>query len=91
MRKDHWKDLERQKKLEVWDERDIWDKNSRRYSSEVVGFLQEKLEQDREFRSEDLQEENNEREARKRQHNQLIIQNQQMQAQQSQAIQALQQ
>ena len=44
----------------------------------------------REFRS-DLQEENNEREARKRQHNQLIIQNQQMQPQQSQAIQALQQ
>ena len=57
----------------------------------MVGFLWEKLEQDREFRSEDLQEENNEREARKRQHNQLIIQNQQMQAQQSQAIQALQQ
>ena len=57
----------------------------------MVGFLREKLEQDCEFRSEDLQEENNEREARKRQHNQLIIQNQQMQAQQSQAIQALQQ
>ena len=31
---------------------------------EVVGFLGEKLEQDREFRSEDLQEQNNEREAR---------------------------
>ena len=57
----------------------------------MVGFLREKLEQDREFRSEDLQEENNEREARKRQHNQLIIQNQQMQAHQSQAIQAVQQ
>ena len=42
-------------------------------------------------RSEDLQEENNEREAREIQHNQLIIQNQQIQAQQSQAIQALQQ
>ena len=57
----------------------------------MVCFLREKLGQDREFRSEDLQEENNETEARKRQHNQLIIQNQQMQAQQSQAIQALQQ
>ena len=56
----------------------------------MVGFLREKLEQDREFRSEDLQEENNEREARKRQHNQLIIQNQQMQAHQSQVIQAVQ-
>ena len=40
----------------------------------MVGFLREKPEQDREFRSEDLQEENNEREARERQHNQLIIQ-----------------
>ena len=57
----------------------------------MVGFLREKLEQDREFRSEDLQEQNNEREAREWQHNQLIIQNQQIQAQQSQAIQALQQ
>ena len=47
------------------------------------------LEQDREFRSEDLQEKNNEWEARKRQHNQLIIQNQQRQAQQSHSIQAL--
>ena len=56
----------------------------------MVGFLREKLEQDRKIRSEDLQEEN-EREARKRQHNQLIIQNQQMQAHQSQAIQAVQQ
>ena len=79
------------KKREVQDESGTGDKSSRSCSSEVVGFLREKLEQDREFRSEDLQEENNEREARKRQHNQLIIQNQQMQAQQSQAIQALQQ
>ena len=31
---------------------------------EVVDFLGEKLEQDREFRSEALQEQNNEREAR---------------------------
>ena len=45
-----------------------------------IRFIQEKLEQGREFRSEDLQEENNEREARKIQHNQLIIQNKQMQA-----------
>ena len=57
----------------------------------MVGFLREKLEQDREFRSEDLQEQNNEREARERQHNQLIIRNQQMQVQQSQAFQALRQ
>ena len=49
----------------------------------MVGFLREKLEQDREFRSEDLQKQNSEREAQERQHNQLIIQNQQMQAQQS--------
>ena len=57
----------------------------------VVGFLREKFEQNREFRSEDLQEENNEMESRKRQYNQIIIQNQQMQVQQSQANQALQQ
>ena len=44
-----------------------------------VRFIREKLEQGGEFRSEDLQKENNEREARKIQHNQLIIQNKQMQ------------
>ena len=44
-------------------------------------FLQENFEEDHEFRSEGLQEENNERKARKKQHNQLIIQNQQLQAQ----------
>ena len=57
----------------------------------MVGFLREKLEQDREFKSEGLQEENNERETRERWYNQLIIQNRQMQTQQSHAIQALQQ
>ena len=57
----------------------------------MVGFLREKLEQDREFRSEDLQERNGEREARKRHYNQPIIQNQLIQVQQSQAIQTLQQ
>ena len=41
----------------------------------MVGFLREKLEQDSEFRSEDLQERDNERETRQRQHNQRIIQN----------------
>ena len=67
------------------DESDTDDKKqSRRCSSEVVGFLQEKLGEDFEFRSENFQGENNER-----QHNQLMIQNQQIQAQQSQAIQAL--
>ena len=45
-----------------------------------IRFIREKLEQGREFRSEDLQEENNKREARKIEHNQLIIQNKQMQA-----------
>ena len=45
-----------------------------------IHFISEKLEQGRGFRSEDLQEENNEREARKIQHTQLIIQNKQMQA-----------
>ena len=57
----------------------------------MVNFLRGKLEQDREFRSEDLQEQNNERKALEWQHNKLIIQNQQIQAQKSQAIQALQQ
>ena len=57
----------------------------------MVGFLREKLQQDREFRSEGLQEENNERETRERWYNQLIIQNRQMQAQQSHVIQGLQQ
>ena len=37
-----------------------------------IRFIRLKLEQGREFRSEDLQEENNEREARKREHNQLL-------------------
>ena len=45
-----------------------------------IRFIRLKLEQGREFRSEDLQEENNEREARKREHNQLIMQNKQIQA-----------
>ena len=45
-----------------------------------IRFIRLKFEQGREFRSEDLQEENNEREARKREHNQLIMQNKQIQA-----------
>ena len=57
----------------------------------MVGFFREKLEQNREFRSKDLQEQNNARKARERQHKQLIIRNQQIQAQQSQEIQTLQQ
>ena len=56
----------------------------------MAGFFLEKLEQNREFRSKDLQEQDNERKARERQHKQLIIWNQQIQAQQSQEIQALQ-
>ena len=46
----------------------------------MAGFLREKLEQDCELRSEDLQEQKNERKAQERQHNLLIIQNQQSQA-----------
>ena len=37
-----------------------------RCGPEVAGFLPEKLEQDHQFRSEDLQEQNNEREAQER-------------------------
>ena len=89
------KEQQRDKKREVQDECDTGDKNIVEGVFQkwlvFIRFIREKLEQGREFRSEDLQEENNEREARKRQHNQLIIQNKQMQAQQSQAIQALQQ
>ena len=91
MRKNHWRD----KKREVQDESDTGDKNIIDGLVQkwlvFIRFIREKLEQGREFRSEDLQEENNEREARKRQHNQLIMQNKQIQAQQSQTIQALQQ
>ena len=59
-------------------------------SSEVVGFLQEKLEQDRKFRSENMLEESNDSEAWKKLQNQLIIKSQQMEAYQSQAFQAWQ-
>ena len=46
----------------------------------MVGSLREKLEQCREFRSDNLQEEKNKRKARVGQHNQLIIQNYQWNA-----------
>ena len=49
-------------------------------SSEVLGFLQEKLEQDRKFRSENMLEESNDSEAWKKLQNQLIIKSQQMEA-----------
>ena len=39
----------------------------------MFGFLRERLEQDREVTSEDLQEEKNESESQKRQYNLLII------------------
>ena len=45
-----------------------------------IRFTRENLAQGHEFKSEDLQEKSNAREAQKRQHNQLIIQNKQMQA-----------
>ena len=76
MRKNQWKDLEKQKKREVQDESDTGDENIvEGVVQKWLVFVWEKLEQDRQFRSEDLQEENNEREARRRQNNQLIIQN----------------
>ena len=86
------------KKRELQDESDTEDKNIAEGDQKATLSITRLIDYNskgmkewlREFRS-DLQEENNEREARKRQHNQLIIQNQQMQAQQSQAIQALQQ
>ena len=62
MRKKQWKDLERQKR-EVQDESDTADRNivegvvQKRLV--FIRFIREKLEQGREFRSEDLQEENN--------------------------------
>ena len=72
------------KKREVQDEKATGDKNIVEGVVQkwlvFIRFIREKLEQGREFRSEDLQEENNKREARKREHNQLIIQNKQMQA-----------
>ena len=74
----------RDKKREVQHESDTGDKNIVEGVVQkwlvFIHFIWEKLEQGRGFRSEDLQEENNEREARKIQHNQLIIQNKQMQA-----------
>ena len=72
----------RNKKREVQDGSDTGDKNIVEGVVQkwlvFICFMRELLEQGREFRSEDLQE-NNEREARKRQHNHLIIQNKQMQ------------
>ena len=71
------------KKREVQDESDTGDKNIVKGVVQkwlvFIRFIWEKLEQGREFRSEDLQEENNERDPRKKQHNQLIIQNKQIQ------------
>ena len=90
-KKKQWKDFEKHENISGKMKVTLGIKQSKRFSKEVVGFLREKLEQDREFRSEDLQEQNNEGEVRERQHNHLIIHNQQMQAQQNQAIQALQQ
>ena len=93
MKKKQWKDLERKKTLGAR-QNDTSDKNIVEGVAQqwlvFIRFIREKLEQGPKFISEDLQEENNVREARKRQHNQLITQNKQMQAWQSQAIQALQ-
>ena len=55
MRKKSIKRLGGTRKQKGQDEKDAGDENqSRRCSSEVVGFLREKLEQEGEFRSEDL-------------------------------------
>ena len=78
----------RDKKREVQDESDTGDKNIKEGVVQkwlvFIRFIRGKFGQGREFKSEDLQEENNERKARK-------IQHKQMQAQQSQATQVLQQ
>ena len=66
-------------------------KTKKKFYFRIYWFSAKKLEQGLKFRSEDLQEESNERKAQHNQHNQLVIQSQQMQAQQNQAIQALQQ
>ena len=62
MRKKQWKDLERQKR-EVQDESDTADRNIVECVVQkrlvFIRFIREKLEKGREFRSEDLQEENN--------------------------------
>ena len=62
MRKKQWKDLKRQKR-EVQDESDTGDKNIVEGVVQkwfiFICFVEEKLEQGHEFRSEDLQEENN--------------------------------
>ena len=56
MKKKQWKDLERQENVSGKMKMTlVIQKQSRKCISEVVGFLQEKFEQDREFRSEDLQ------------------------------------
>ena len=74
------------------DENDTGNKNKEEVLLQnLLVFCEKKLEQGLKFRSEDLQEESNERKAQHNQHNQLVIQSQQMQAQQNQAIQALQQ
>ena len=51
MRKKHWKDLERQENVRIKTKATlVIKKQSKRCSSEVVRYLQEKLEQDRELR-----------------------------------------
>ena len=63
------------------DENDTGDKNKvEDVVQKLLVFFQEKLEQGREFRSEGILVENNDREARKKLQNQLIIQSQQMKA-----------
>ena len=65
----------RDKKREVQDESDTGDKNMKKGVVQkwlvFIRFIRGKFGQGREFKSEDLQEENNEREARKIQHKQM--------------------
>ena len=72
IRKKQWK-VWRDKKRELQDESDAGDKSIVEGLVQkwlvFIHFIREKREQGREFRSEDVQEENNESEARKRQHN----------------------
>ena len=65
MSKKQWKDLERQRQQWHWGE-NIVEGVVQKWLV-FICFIREELEQGREFRSEDLQKGNNEREARKRQ------------------------
>ena len=65
------------------------DKKCKRSSSDMISFLREKMEMDNESKLLSLQNAREEREAREQQHKEVILQNQQLQAQQTQTLQVL--